>query len=177
MRRVAVLIAVGALVAGLMAAPAAAVDIEGDQFYTTSTTIAADETVKGNVTITGGSLNVLGTVEGNITGTSGVVVNGSEGGGVVKGDITAIEVLIDFGATVEGNIKAERLLVVLSDSLVKGNVSVSDARDLVTIAGSTVEGNVEIAGTFPRLRNSHGIEGSLVKGNVSESTVAGLIIF
>ena len=108
------------------------------------------------MTITGGSLNVLGTVEGNITGTSGVVVNGSEGGGVVKGDITAIEVLIDFGATVEGNIKAERLLVVLSDSLVKGNVSVSDARDLVTIAGSTVEGNVEIAGTFPRLRNSHG---------------------
>ena len=137
----------------LAAVPVMAEDFEGDQSYIGNTTIGADDTVKGNVTITNGKLTVLGTIERNVLqmGSNGVVVDGD---GIVEGNIDEKSggwVTVKDKGIVEGNI-AERgngSISTSGESLVKGNVSERSetvdpfGHDDVTIGGkSLVEGNV-----------------------------------
>ena len=162
------------VVLALSVAAAGAADIEGDQVFVGDTTIAAGDTVKGNVTHTGGFLIVLGTIEGDIdsSGTSTVAVLNR---GTVKGNIDKSGPGIDAGgfflsvrvagqSLVEGDISEQGngFVTILSSSTVKGNILEQDDGS-IQVDSSTVEGNIEEqdAGDVDLGR-------SLVKGNICE---------
>ena len=154
-----------ASVAALVAGPVGAMDYEGDQNFVGNKDILAGDTVKGNVTIRNGTLTVWGTVEGNITqwGSGGVIVDGADGEGLVKGNIKERDddsVDVYNGGIVEGNIDergsgeesgdvnlfggedVNGFCIDGEESLVKGNIFERGTGD-VFVGCSTVEGNIE----------------------------------
>jgi len=157
----------------LAAVPVMAEDFEGDQSYIGNTTIGADDTVKGNVTITNGKLTVLGTIEGNVLqlGSNGVVVDGD---GIVEGNIAERgngSVSTSGESLVKGNVSERSETVdpfghddvtIGGKSLVEGNVSEKDAGDVTVTKDAFVKCNVKERGPG----NCDAVVKSSVDGNV-----------
>ena len=122
---------------------AMAFDTEGDAIFTDDTTVEMGDRIKGNVTISGGTLTVEGEVLGNVhqKGDGGVVVDG----GLVEGNIWETSdgsVEIKNRGHVKGTIreKDDGDVYVLVNSLLEGNIHESDTGG-VTVTG-THKGNV-----------------------------------
>ena len=132
------------------AAPANAMDYEGDQMFWGDTTIGPDDTVKGNVTITDGMLEVYGTVDGNVlqSGSIEESIAVFVDDGLVKGNIDENgegDIIVTGEGTVEGNVyeSGDHGVHVQGRSLVKGNVYESGDGTVFVGVEATVEGNIE----------------------------------
>ena len=83
---------------------------------TGATLISAGTSVKGDIS-SNNDLRIDGTIIGNITCSSKIVIGAS---GVVEGDISGNQA--DIVGKVSGNIKTKDLLQLRGDSIVNGNV-------------------------------------------------------
>jgi len=128
-------------------------------------TITADMVIKGSIT-SASNINIFGTVLGDVTCENDMIISGRIEGninarsfqllsGSISGDIIAKSIVeISQGATVNGNISAERVMV---DSKVTGNISAANVVRLN--ANAFVDGNIK-ANTLSVQ------EGAELKGNV-----------
>src|SRR6266487_1039446 len=81
-----------------------------------TTLISAGTTLKGDIS-SNSDLRIDGTIIGNVTSSSKIVIGAS---GCVEGDITGNQA--DIVGKVSGNIKTKDLLQLRGDCIVKGNV-------------------------------------------------------
>jgi cytoskeletal protein CcmA (bactofilin family) len=81
-----------------------------------TTLISAGTTLKGDIS-SNSDLRIDGTIIGNVTSSSKIVIGAS---GTVEGDITGNQA--DIVGKVSGNIKTKDLLQLRGDCVVKGNV-------------------------------------------------------
>jgi len=91
-------------------------DSEGDSAPGQTTIIAAGTELKGHIT-SKGDIRVDGTLSGNLSTSSKVIIGAS---GVVQGDVTAerAEIL----GKVTGNIRVSEMLILKGNSEIQGNV-------------------------------------------------------
>lgn len=75
--------------------------VQGNIMAGNSMTISSDAIVVGNVTSGEGDVTILGKIKGDVESTGTVLL---KTGSVVKGNITAVEVLIDKGTTFQGSV-------------------------------------------------------------------------
>lgn len=128
-------------------------------------TITADMVIKGSVT-SASNINVFGTIFGDVACENDMVVSGHIEGnisarsfqllsGSISGDINAKSMVdIAQGASVNGNIAAERIII---DSKITGNLSASNVVRLN--ANAVIDGNIK-AGSIAIQ------EGAELKGNL-----------
>ncbi len=180
--RTLTVVAVASMLIAMMGVPAAAFDYEGDQFFVGDMTIAAGDTVKGNVTIKNGTLLVYGIVEGDVLqkGKGDVEVLA---GGLVMGSIDErgpgrVYLEFDEGGTVEGSIyeRGRGSVEVYTNSLVKGDIVERGSGDVRVANNSVVEGSIYENSGGLVLVDAFDVP-SLVKGDVYESGPGGLHIF
>jgi cytoskeletal protein CcmA (bactofilin family) len=81
-----------------------------------ATLIGAGTTLTGDIS-SNGDLRIDGTVSGNITSASKIIIGSS---GVVEGDIACNQA--DITGKVSGNVKAKELLQLKGDCVVEGNL-------------------------------------------------------
>lgn len=81
-----------------------------------TTIISAGTTLKGDIT-SNSDLRIDGTIIGNVTSSSKIVIGAS---GVIEGDLTGNQA--DIVGKVSGNIKTKDLLQLRGDCVVNGNV-------------------------------------------------------
>lgn len=137
-----------------------------DIVYMGDTTIAADETIDEDVRIVGGTLTVLGTVEGNIRqfGAGDIVVDG----GVVEGDIDEDGdggIVITAEGEVRGNATERGFgdILIEEDGLLTGNATERSDGDIRLEFGATVEGDAVESGM-----GAVTLIDSLLEGNIVE---------
>lgn len=152
-------------VAGLILVGVPSVALADDISRTGSYTVPAGRTIDGDLTVSGGTVTIHGTVKGNVKQTgNGTVVIGARGlvegnvdeygagditvYGTVKGNVTervAGHTRVEAGALVEGNAAETGDGSIAVRGTVKGNVTERDAGS-ASIVGA-VDGNVIEAGT------------------------------
>lgn len=167
------------MILGSMVCPAAANVIVGNQHFVGDTTIAAGDTVLGNVTIRRGTLTVEGTVEGNIVqlGAGDVLVGSCDffSFGIVRGSIYELgsgDVFICFGS-VEGDVNERGSGSVFGNTgSIIGNVSESfEGEVLVTM--TYIEGDIVERGPGDVEFSDDQLEGNIHESGDGDATAVG----
>lgn len=156
----------------LAGAPVAATIYEGDQSFRGDTQVLAGDVIKGNVTITDGTLIVYGRVEGDVMqrGDGDVRVVAMFGPAVVTGDVDERDdgdVVVGFtGAVVAGDVHERDggYVAVGQDGIVGGNVVERGPGDVSLDGYAAIEGDVAEQGPGDMLV----LWNSLVGGDVCE---------
>jgi cytoskeletal protein CcmA (bactofilin family) len=112
-----------------------------------TTLISAGTTVKGDIS-SNSDLRIDGTIIGNVTSTSKIVVGAS---GNVEGDISGTQA--DVVGTISGNIKAKDLLQLRGECIVNGNIH---AGKLQVEPTATFNGQCHMGNVVEMANNSNG---------------------
>ncbi len=133
--------------------PAMSVEDLGNEMVDENAVITRCMTVKGDI-LSKGSIEIIGSVEGNVTALGKLNVSG-----LLRGDANAAEVFAD-AAQISGQIKAEGTAKIGKDSVIIGDIFATSA----VIAGA-VKGDIDVHG--PVILDSTAI----VMGNIRSKSV------
>ena len=111
-----------------------------------SFTLSADSDGVGDITSTGGSLNVLGTTDGNATLSGGAELGGT---GTIAGNVSVADAAIDAGVDGAGTLSIGGNLDLADTSTLNfdlGNPADASTSDLIAVAGDlTLDGTLNVA--------------------------------